>query len=244
MLWDRDVASEDVSDPAAGRIGSKHEQKAGPVKHFQILMVLCCVCVAVPPRTVSAQLRPSSLRLSVDADVLAVGFTKVMPDDGRPVRRHTSVGVGPSQLGASQLGLPTATLGVGAGYALHARWLLGLRAGFGYDHVSAADAEPAASYLTWTFMPGITYVPYKTLFVVFSPLLEYTRRARADARQTRFGGCFSAGAGSFLFFAPQASLDLGVYFEGRFPDIDERPARKTEITDLRWVLRAGFSVWR
>ena len=205
--------------------------------------ILVCAWLVFLPRLASAQLRDKSLRLFVDADMASVGFTKVMPD-GEAVRRHVTVGIGPSQFGASELGLVTPTIGVGVGYALRSRWLLGLRAGFGYDHVSAAGSEPASTYLTWTFMPGISYVPYRTLFVVFSPLLEYTRRERADARQTRFGGCFSVGAGSFLFLAPHASIDVGLYFEGRFPDIDEHPKQRTEITDLRWLVRAGVSLWR
>ena len=46
-------------------------------------------------------------------------------------------------------------------------------AGFTYVHASAAGSGPPSTDLTWTFMPGFTYVQtYRTLFVVFSPLLN------------------------------------------------------------------------
>jgi hypothetical protein len=164
-----------------------------------------------------------------------------------PTRRQTTVGIGPNQFGASEVALPSAPLGFGAGYVLLPKLLLGARIGLGYDRTSSADDVPSTSYLTWTFMPGITYVPHgeqAKLFLNFSPLLEFTRRKQGDTEQVRFGGCFSLGGGTMLFMSPTSSIDLGLYFEGRFPDIDEKPQAKTEISDLRWLLRVGLSLWR
>jgi len=208
-----------------------------------VLSLLSLTLAAEPAR---AQLRQGAVRLAIDADTLSIGWTKLKPDQG-PTRKQTTFGIGPNQFGASEVALPSAPLGFGAGYALLPKLLVGARIGLGYDRTSSAGDVPSASYLTWTFMPGITYVPrgaQAKLFFNFSPLLEFTRRKQADTQQLRFGGCFSLGAGTMLFTAPTSSLDLGIYFEGRFPDIDEKPKAKTELSDLRWVLRVGLSLWR
>lgn len=211
------------------------------------LFTLAALSVLVASPLAHAQLRQGDLRLALDVDVLSVGWTKLVPDDGSPARKQTTVGVGPSQFGASEVALPSAPLGVGVGYVLRPKWLLGARLGFGYDHTSSAESSPAASYLTWTFMPGVTYVPFGDqlkYFVNFSPLLEFTRRKQGDAQQVRFGGCFSLGLGTMLLLTESATLDMGLYFEGRFPDVDEKPKAKTELSDLRWLLRVGLSVWK
>ncbi len=208
--------------------------------------LLCVLGVSsVPPRA-AAQLRQGDLRLSLDVDVLTVGWVKLVPAGPAPTRKHTIVGLGPNQLGNSEVAIPSAPLGFGAGYVLRPKWLLGVRAGFGYDHVSAAAGDAAFRYLTWTFMPGVSYVPFgerAKFFVNFSPLLEYVRQKQGGAQRARFGGCYSLGAGEMWFLTPSASVDMGFYFEGRFPDIDEKPKAKTSISDLRWLLRVGLSLW-
>ena len=209
-------------------------------------LVLMMLCLCVPTSRGSAQLTQGALRLAVDADILSVAWTKLVPPSGA-ARKQTTVGIGPNQLGASEVALPSAPLGVGVGYALRPKLLLGVRVGFGYDHVSGADGIPAASYLTWTFMPGITYVPFgerAKAYFNFSPLLEFTRRKQDEEQQVRFGGCYSLGGGTLVFLTPGSSIDLGLYFEGRFPDIDSKPSSKTGLSDLRWLLRAGLSLWR
>jgi hypothetical protein len=210
------------------------------------LLTLAFLCVLSAPQGARAQLRQAALRLAIDADILSVGWTKLVPDDGR-TRTQTTLGVGPNQFGASEVALPSAPVGIGVGYVLRPKILLGARVGFGFDRSSSAAGESAASYLTWTFMPRVSYVPFgdqAKFFLSFSPLLEYTRRRQGDAQQVRFGGCYSLGAGALLFLTPSSSVDLGVYFEGRFPDIDEKPEAKTSISDLRWLVRAGLSLWR
>lgn len=213
-------------------------------KCWPFLLIL--VSVMLTGATARAQLREGAVRVSLDADTLSLGWTKLNPERG-PVRKQTTVGVGPSQFGASEVGLPSAPIGFGAGYVVLPKLLLGARLGLGYDRTSSAGDIPAASYLTWTFMPGVTYVPrgeQAKLFFNFSPLLELTRRKQGNAQQVRFGGCFSLGGGTMLFVSQTSSIDVGLYFEGRFPDIDEKPRAKTEISDLRWLLRVGFSLWR
>lgn len=207
---------------------------------------LSLVALTLTAEPAHAQLRQDTVRLAIDADTLSIGWTKLRPALGPP-RKQTTIGVGPNQFGASEVGLPSAPLGFGAGYVLLPQLLLGARIGLGYDRTSSAGDVPAASYLTWTLMPGITYVPHgeqAKLFFNFSPLLEFTSRKQGDTQQIRFGGCFSLGGGTMLFVSPTSSIDLGIFFEGRFPDIDEKPKAKTEISDLRWLLRIGLSLWR
>ena len=210
------------------------------------LIALLVLSLGQAGGTARAQLPNGALRLTIDADTLSVGWTKLAPETGAS-HRQTTVGIGPNQFGASEVGLPSAPLGFGAGYVLLPKLLLGARIGLGYDRTSSSRDVPSASYLTWTFMPGITYVPrgeQAMLFFNFSPLLEFTRRRQGDTEQVRFGGCFSLGGGTMLFISPTSSIDLGIYFEGRFPDIDQKPQAKTEISDLRWLLRVGLSLWR
>lgn len=211
-----------------------------------VLFVAMQLYVLSAPQAARAQLRQTAVRLAMDADILSVGWTKLVPDEGR-TRTQTTLGVGPNQFGASEVALPSAPVGFGVGYVLRPKILLGARVGFGFDRSSSAGGEPVASYLTWTFMPGISYVPFgdrAKFFMNFSPLLEYTRRKQGDAQQVRFGGCYSLGAGTMVFLTPSSSVDVGAYFEGRFPDVDEKPHGRTSISDLRWLVRAGLSLWR
>lgn len=196
----------------------------------------------------SAQLTQGDLRLWLDTDVVSVAWVKTDPSDAPKDEKNVVVGIGPNQLGAYRIAAPTTPLGVGVGYALRPSWLLGARSGFGYDVVTRKDA-PDTSYLAWSFMPGVWFVPNSQRdnkwYLNFSALLEYVREKQGDARDTRFGGCFSMGAGQFLFMSPRASFDLGFFFEGHFIDIDSHPSgSKLDISDLRWLLRAGASLWR
>jgi hypothetical protein len=226
-------------------VDAMNGRKEHPTSSLWLLM-LAAICGLSAPQGALAQLPQTALRLAIDADILSVGWTKLVPDDGS-ARTQTTVGVGPNQFGASQVALPSAPIGFGVGYVLRPKILLGARVGFGFDRSSSAAGEPAASYLTWTFMPGISYVPFgdrAKFFLNFSPLLEFTRRKQGDAQQVRFGGCYSFGAGTMAFLTPSSSVDVGAHFEGRFPDVDEKPEAKTSISDLRWLVRAGLSLWR
>lgn len=194
-----------------------------------------------------AQLTERELRLWVDTDLLAVAWVKDNPSTPGPIEKNTVFSVGPNQLGAYRLGPATTPLGVGVGYVLRSKWLIGARVGFGYDLVSPKDGQDIA-YLAWSFMPGVWFVPggdQAKWYLNFSPLLDYVRQKQGDARDTRFGGCFAVGAGSFVFLSPRASLDVGFFFEAHFIDIDTRPtAEKRDISDLRWLIRVGASLWR
>jgi hypothetical protein len=194
-----------------------------------------------------AQLNSGDVRLSLDTDVVGVAWVKTSPRSGGEDSKTVVGSVGPSQFGASQVGLPATPLGLGVGYVLRPKWLLGARAGLGFDVVSVDGHEDKRTYIAWTFMPGITYVPFgdrAKLFVNFSPLLEFVREKQGSSQALRFGGCYSTGAGAFFFMSPAASLDVGFFFEGRFPDIDEKPSgAKTDVSDLRWLVRLGISLW-
>lgn len=193
-----------------------------------------------------AQLRQGDVRLWLDTDLLAVAWVRTNPSEPGPIEKHTVVSVGPNQLGAYRLGPPTTPLGIGVGYVLRPQWLLGARVGFGYDLVSPKDGEDT-SYLAWSFMPGVWFVPggdRAKWYVNFSPLLEYVREKQGKAQDARFGGCFALGAGTFVFMGSRSSLDVGFFFEGHFIDIDTRPTKAVlDITDLRWLIRVGVSLW-
>lgn len=167
---------------------------------------------------------------------------------GMPDVRTTVVNLGPNQLGASRLWIPSTPLGLGLGYALKPNWMLDLRAGFGFSALATSGNEPNTTFVAWTFMPGLSWVarggrakPY----LKFSPLLEFVQVKQGEARQRLFGGCFSAGGGVFLFTAEHVSADLGVFFEGRFPDLDKNaPHAKVQFADARTLVRFGLSMWR
>ena len=201
--------------------------------------------LSVVPASGNAQLPEGAVRLSFDVDTLSVAWVRLNPEGPEPPRNHTVVGLGMNQLGASQLTIPSSPLGFGLGYVLGPKWLIGARAGFGYDHVSEPD-DAALRYLTWTFMPGVTYVPFgerAKFFVNFSPLLEYTQQKQGSARRRQFNGCYSIGAGEMWFVTRNTSIDIGAYFEGRFPHLVETSLPRTYVSDLRWLIRVGVSLW-
>jgi hypothetical protein len=58
-------------------------------------------------------------------------------------------------------------------------------------------------------------------------------------------GCFSVGGGLMWFTGTRRSSDLGAYFVGRFGDVKNEPSSgKTDVDDLRGVLRLALSLWK
>ncbi len=199
---------------------------------------------AAPPRA-EAQLRTGTWRLFMDVDVLALDWVRTT-QRGQQAVDTTVLSIGPNQLGASRLWIPTTPLGVGVGYVLKSHWMVDLRAGVGLDIAKASNSDDAATFIAWSFMPGLLWAPSSPkLYLKFSPVLDFVQTKQGASRQRHFGGCFSAGAGSFFFLGETASFDIGAFFEGRFPDLDQRPANtKIEFADLRVLARAGVSLWR
>jgi len=89
-----------------------------------------------------AQLQSGALRFSLDTDMLTMGGVVRDPDNGGE-DSTTVVGFGPNHLGNSRVtGYPTASTGLGFGYALSSKFVLGIRTGLGldvYDGYGALD---------------------------------------------------------------------------------------------------------
>lgn len=212
-----------------------------------LAITLFAVLSCMPLGRAFAQPSAGAWRAFLDTNVLGVDWVETT-QRGVPRQRTTLVTVGPNQLGASRLWIPTTPLGFGAGYIVKSGWMLDVRAGFGLDVLATKDDAGTPTYVAWSFMPGLTWMPPRMagkLFLKFSPVLDFVQFKQGGERQRYFGGCFSVGAGSFLFTGEHASVDLGLFFEGRFPDVDKKPDNvKVEYTDLRTVARMGFSLWR
>jgi hypothetical protein len=184
--------------------------------------------------------------LWLDADVFSAGVVREKPDGGSRANT-TVVSVGPNAIGNSRLVIAMPTVGFGFGYVLKPKWMLGLRTGVGFDHV-AYDGSPNENVLLLSFMPELTFVPtgseYTKLFVKFSPVAQYTRDKQGSAQSHIFMGCFSVGGGLMWFTSKRSSIDLGAYFEGRFGDVKDEPSGgKTDVDDLRGLLRLALSLW-
>jgi hypothetical protein len=194
-----------------------------------------------------AQPSAHTWRVFLDTDLVSYDWVETTQRGAR-TERTSVVSVGPNQLGASRLWLPTAPVGFGLGYLIHPRWLIDLRAGFGFDALVSDGDEATPTFVAWSFMPGLSWLPTRTngkFYLKFSPVLDFVQAKQGRERQRYFGGCFSLGAGTFLFTGEHASADIGLFFEGRFPDLDKKPANvKVEYTDLRGVVRIGLSLWR
>src|SRR3712207_5776238 len=97
------------------------------------LFPLVWLAVALPAR---AQLGRGDFRLSLDTDVLGVAHVTLDPDGGGPDQKSTVFSVGPNQLGGSQVTMPATPLGLGLGWVLSPKMLIGVRLGLGFDVIS------------------------------------------------------------------------------------------------------------
>jgi hypothetical protein len=197
--------------------------------------------------TGAAQVNQGGYRLWIDADLFSVGGVRMDPGGPAPISKTTVIGVGPNQVGNSRVYIPMTPLGVGFAYVVRPKWLLGARAGFGYDRVAPKGGDDT-HYVSFSLMPELTFVPVgrdAKLFVKFSPIMQYSLEKRAPVKNSIFMGCFSLGVGAFLFTSRTSSVDLGAYFEGRFGNLKREPGGQSiDVNDYRGLIRAGVSLWR
>lgn len=197
-----------------------------------------------------AQLGRGDFRFSLDTDVISVARVTVDPDGPGGDAEYTVFGLGPSQLGASHITQPASPVGLGFGYVLHPKFVLGLRLGFGFDVIDRENA-PDTRLLGVSLMPTLTIVPVgrsAKLFIALAPLFQVNRVKRGDFVDRWLQGGFSLGIGALIFPVSAASADLGFHFEGRFGnnrvENDDDGDTRADIADLRGVVRLGLSLWR
>jgi hypothetical protein len=215
---------------------------------FAVVAFVVTLCAVVS--SAEAQLSRGNLRLSIDADILSVASVELDYDPGGE-QNHTVFGVGPNQQGgALHSGPPTGgptPLGLGVGYVLQPKLVLGLRFGLGLDVQSPDGSENNVRRLGLSLMPGLTFVPVgkrAKLFLSLSPIFQVSRSKQDNVGswRTLLGGA-GLGIGTLIFITNAVSVDLGFHFEGRFGNYDPRDGREVEITDLRGLVRLGVSLW-
>jgi|GEM_PF-6101161 len=213
------------------------------------LWSLCLALLFVETASAHAQLRPATWRGFLDVDVFNAGVVQEDPRGPAKNEKFTLVGFGPNQLGNSRAVIATPPVGLGFGYVLKPRWMLGLRAGLGYDRVSAHDSADLKIF-GMSFMPEVSFVPLGAtakLFIKFSPIAQYDQVKLGGSRTHIFMGCFSLGAGTMIFLSDTSSIDIGAYFEGRFGKLKPSPVSGgsyVDVDDLRAVIRVGLSFWK
>lgn len=197
-----------------------------------------------------AQLHKGDFRLSLDTDVISIAHVELDPDGPAPKYARNIYGIGPNQLGGSRATAPASPLGLGFGFVVSPKILLGVRTGFGVDIV-APDSGPNTKILAFSLMPGLTFVPIgrkAKLFIALSPLFQVNRDKRGDAKSRWLEGGFSTGIGALIFPSSSISADVGFHFEGRFGNNRVEANDQTDVTqhvaDLRGVVRFGLSLWR
>lgn len=211
------------------------------------LFPLVWLAVALPAR---AQLGRGDFRLSLDTDLLGVAHVTLDPDGGGRDPQYTVFSVGPNQLGGSHVTMAATPLGLGLGWVLSPKILLGVRLGLGFDVISP-DGGENRKVLALSLMPGLTFVPLgrkAKLYVDLRPLFQVNREKVDEYLLRWMQGGFSTGIGALIFAASSVSADIGFHFEGRFGarhlennDVEEDGMR---VRDFRGVIRFGLSLWR
>jgi hypothetical protein len=212
------------------------------------ISMLGAMLIALWAAGAEAQLDRGTFRFTVDGDMLSVGGVKLDPP-GPGESTATVVGFGPNQFGNAIRSAPPTPIGLGFGYVLQPKLILGLRTSLGYDVVSPEGGTNTRN-LGLTLMPGITWVPlgHKTkLALSGAPLLQVSR-SKSDGRpnaRTLLGG-FGLGIGALIFVHSRLSADIGFHFEGRFGNNNNGSEDDfdTHVRDLRGVVRLGVSFWR
>jgi hypothetical protein len=213
------------------------------------ISILVALALALWTAGAQAQLDRGAWRFSIDGDMLSIGGVKTDPDGPGGESKAMVVGFGPNQLGNARLsGLPT-PIGLGVGYVLTPKLVLGVRTSLGFDVVSP-DGGDNTRHLNLALMPGITFVPLghkAKLAINGSPIFQVSRQKSDNDPTTRtlLGG-FAFGIGTLIFVHNRLSADIGFNFEGRFGnfDNDARDDNDVHIRDLRGVVRVGVSFWR
>jgi hypothetical protein len=211
------------------------------------LFPLAWLALAVPAH---AQLGRGDFRLSLDTDVISVAHVTLDPDGSAPDSDTVVFGIGPNQLGGSHVTIPATPLGLGLGWVLSPKMLLGVRVGLGFDVISP-DGGDNTRVLALSLQPGLTFVPIghrAKLFVALSPLFQVNRIKNDGYLERWMQGGFSTGIGALIFPASPVSVDVGFFFEGRFGSRHQEnadvEADGERVSDLRGVIRLGISLWR
>jgi hypothetical protein len=202
------------------------------------------LCLSVSPRA-EAQLQQGALRFSLDTDFFTAGGVRF--ERGGANNDVTVFGFGPNHLGTNGFGYPMALTGLGLGYALRSKWVLGVRTGLGFDVYDGEGGSDKQRVLGLSLMPGVTWVPIGRdvkLFVNGSPIFQVNRRKQGDASERLLLGGFSFGIGALIFPVSAFSFDAGFHFEGRFGNDEDDNDERLHIRDLRGVIRLGVSLWR
>jgi hypothetical protein len=197
-----------------------------------------------------AQLNRGDFRFSLDTDVISIAHVEIDPDGTPGEAEYMVYGIGPSQLGASQVTQPASPLGLNLGYVLHPKFVLNFRLGLGYDVVAPEGGENTR-LLAVSLQPGLTIVPLgrkAKLFIALAPLFQVNRTKTDDDLSRWLMGGFSTGIGTLIFPTSACSADLGFFFEGRFGNEKQESGDVSNTTqhvaDLRGVVRLGLSLWR
>jgi hypothetical protein len=196
-----------------------------------------------------AQLHRRDFRFSLDTDMISIAHVTLDPD-GPGEQDYMVYGIGPNQLGASHVTQAASPLGLGLGYVVHPKLVLGIRTGLGFDVVDP-DGGESERILSVSLMPGLTIVPIgrtAKLFIALAPLFQVNRVKQGDQLSRWLQGGFSTGIGALIFPTSAFSADLGFFFEGRFGNHrveNDGDGDTTEhVADLRGVVRLGLSLWR
>jgi hypothetical protein len=213
------------------------------------ISMLVALALALWTADAEAQLDRGTWRFTIDGDVLSVGGVEL----DRPGPGESSamvIGFGPNQLGNARLSALPTPIGVGFGYVLQPKLILGMRVALGYDVIAYDGAQDNTRLLGLSLMPGITFVPLghkAKLALDAAPLFQVDRGKtdNAPTDRTILGG-FSLGIGALIFVNNRLSADIGFRFEGRFGnrDNDASDDNDIHIRDLRGVVRLGVSFWR
>jgi hypothetical protein len=218
------------------------------MKRFAILAFYSAAFVALTTGLAAparAQLSRGNLRLTIDADVLSIASVELDPENGGELDT-TVFGLGPNQQGGSLYsGRPT-PFGLGVGYVLQPKLILGLRFGLGLDVVSPEGSDNNIRRLGLSLMPNLTFVPVGNrakLFLQVAPIFQVSRDKSDNAKSRTILGGFGLGIGTFIFITNALSVDLGFHFEARFGGTEDNVGRDTDVTDLRGLFRLGVSLW-
>jgi opacity protein-like surface antigen len=212
------------------------------MRRFATLAFVVSICLgAFAASSAEAQLSRGNLRLSIDADMFAIAGVEVGNSENKVIS------FGPNQLGGSRLyGGPT-PLGLGVGYVLQPKLILGVRVGLGYDVIAPEGVGNNTRVLGLSIMPELRFVPLgerAKLYLAVAPIFQVGRSKRDHDRDRAMVGGFGLGVGTFIFVTNAMSVDLGFHFEGRFGGIDDdNDPEDTDVRDLRGVVRLGMSLW-
>lgn len=219
------------------------------MNRISILVALLLGCALWSGRA-EAQLNRGTMRFSIDGDILSIGGVK-LDYPGPAESKATVVGFGPNQIGNARVhGAGPTPLGIGFGYVLTPKLLLGLRGALGYDVIAPDGARNNTRALAISLMPGITFVPLgrkAKLAINAAPIFQVDRAKReGDPKARTLLGGFALGAGALIFVHNKLSADIGLQFEGRFGNRDDNDTNDDDehVRDLRGLIRLGVSFWR